>query len=298
MSDKYFVGSFEAPTNKQLNNILKKNKQLNCYIVLIESKDISFLDKKRLLQEFLLRKNADIQIISYDDFLNLIKNKTDYSIHKIKDLKSSFIHLSNKTKLDIPKEYINYILDNHLFSYKRLYEIEGENRYLHSVSVAKTAIYIGKSQISGKDLNRVFISSILHDIAKPINEKETFLLMEKYYPSIVNKVAKDAYHQFLGVYFARKLFFIKNSSILDAIKYHTTGKPNMSIIEKIVYSADKIEPRRGYDSNWMIEKCKKNINLGFTDVIRENMAFLRRNNVSLDELTSKMEQYYLRNDKN
>lgn len=59
-------------------------------------------------------------------------------------------------------------------------------------------------------------------------------------------------HQFAGAAIAYKEFNIRDSEILDAILYHTTGAPKMGKYDKIIYASDKIEPTRGYDSSEMI----------------------------------------------
>ena len=69
-------------------------------------------------------------------------------------------------------------------------------------------------------------------------------------------------------------FNIHNEDLLDAIKFHCTGKPNMNSIGKIVYSADKADPLRGYDSSKMINLLKSDYNEGFVYTLNENRIFL------------------------
>ena len=60
------------------------------------------------------------------------------------------------------------------------------------------------------------------------------------------KSQPDLTHSFLGAKIAETEYGITDSEILDAIAYHTTGRPDMSLLEKIVFIADYIEPNRDY----------------------------------------------------
>ena len=164
-----------------------------------------------------------------------------------------------------------------------------EERYKHTISVALTAVEIAKAnKINPK---KPFLAAMLHDIAKDTSIDVTKKLMLKCFKKHLND-EKVVYHQFIGTIFARKLFKIYNKDILNAIKYHTTGNKNMSVCAKIVYSADKIEPTRGYDSKYMIDACKNDVNEGFRLVLHENIVFLRSKNVKIGGLTQEAIDFY------
>ena len=89
-------------------------------------------------------------------------------------------------------------------------------------------------------------------------------------------------------------FNIKDEEILDAIKYHATGKQNMSKIGKIVYASDKIDPSRGYNSQDMINECLKDIDSGFNYVLSENIKYFKLKNMEYkNPLTIQCIKYYL-----
>ncbi|MBP5091112.1 MAG: HD domain-containing protein, partial [Bacilli bacterium] len=83
-----------------------------------------------------------------------------------------------------------------------------------------------------------------------------------------------SYHQYVGAYIVEKIFEIKDEAILDAIRYHATGKKHMSPLGKIIYAADKIDPTRGYNSRPLINACLKNYYVGFLTVLEANREFL------------------------
>jgi predicted HD superfamily hydrolase involved in NAD metabolism len=70
-------------------------------------------------------------------------------------------------------------------------------------------------------------------------------------------------HQFLGEYIAREELGVEDKDVLNAIKYHTTGRDNMSTLEKVVYVADLIEPSRKYEG---VNELRKVIDKDFESV--------------------------------
>ncbi|MGL4970057.1 MAG: bis(5'-nucleosyl)-tetraphosphatase (symmetrical) YqeK [Cetobacterium sp.] len=121
-----------------------------------------------------------------------------------------------------------------------------KKRYEHSIRVLETAITLG--EIYKVDLNKVAIASLLHDYAKEFKREDLINLSKEHFSNETKEYLSNVeiLHSYIGTYFASEKFNIKDPEILNAIKYHTTGRKNMSIIEKIVYLADAIEPKRDY----------------------------------------------------
>ena len=92
--------------------------------------------------------------------------------------------------------------------------------------------------------------SFLHDCGKYCDVNEQILLCRKHHIKLSDAELEvpALIHARLGAYFAEYEYGITDSEILDAITYHTTGRPAMTMIEKIVYLADYIEPGRKKDS--------------------------------------------------
>ena len=63
--------------------------------------------------------------------------------------------------------------------------------------------------------------------------------------------------------------------LLNAIKYHTTGRANMSVLEQLVYVSDKIEPTRKYDTTHLINACCNNFENGFIKVLEHNKDYVK-----------------------
>lgn len=123
----------------------------------------------------------------------------------------------------------------------------GPERYNHSLGVMETSIKLAK--VYGCDEGKARIAGFLHDCAK-IRDKRNLLKMACDFDIILDNVMKyniELIHGPLGAKIAEKVYHISDEEILSAIYYHTTGKENMSLLEKIVYIADYIEPNRNFN---------------------------------------------------
>ncbi|BDU50209.1 bis(5'-nucleosyl)-tetraphosphatase (symmetrical) YqeK [Haliovirga abyssi] len=126
---------------------------------------------------------------------------------------------------------------------KHLKNILSEKRYEHTIAVAETSVKLAK--IYGEDINKIEIAALLHDCAKNLKLSEMKRLIGR--ESELTKVEynlPEILHGFAGAIYARNIFKIEDKDILNAIKYHTIGRKNMTMIEKIIYIADVIEPGR------------------------------------------------------
>lgn len=136
-------------------------------------------------------------------------------------------------------------------------------RYEHSVGVMQTAQNL--AQRFGADVYKAKVAGILHDCAKNIDAARSYALCEMYKIEL-DDVVKKSYklvHQYLGAFLAREQFGIDDEQILSAIKCHTTAKPGMSTLDKIIYLADFTEPNRDKEPFDGLDElrrlCQKNL---------------------------------------
>ena len=117
-------------------------------------------------------------------------------------------------------------------------------RYWHTIGVANTCACLAMRY--GVDMERAFVAGLLHDCAKCYSDQELLKACENYSIDISpsENVSPYLLHAKLGAYLAEHEYSINDSGILDAITYHTTGRPDMTMLEKIIYIADYIEPNR------------------------------------------------------
>lgn len=123
-------------------------------------------------------------------------------------------------------------------------------RYEHTLCVAYTAASL--AMVHDVDPNKALVAGMLHDCAKCLSNKKLISICEKNdLPVSETELQNPAalLHAKVGSFLAKEKYEVEDEDILNAIRYHTTGRPNMSSLEKILYIADYIEPCRKHASN-------------------------------------------------
>lgn len=266
-----------------------------------ENIDLYFLLGTDQLDKFHLWKNAEeiassIRLLHYprpNCHFNL-ENFNKYHFETLKDVKmvdASSNEIRNLQDIDVCDSVLEYINDHNLYFLEKVKTYIDEKRFNHSKSVAMLAKKIA-SQNKIDQSNKYYIAGLLHDIGKNIPKSIISDIENKY--SKYMPIDKKLYHQFYSAYIAQHDFNINDESILDAIRFHATGKANMSSIGKAVYAADKVDPLRGYDSKEMICSLMNNLDEGFKFVLKENRAFLILNGKDIaNKLTLECFKFYL-----
>lgn len=135
-------------------------------------------------------------------------------------------------------------LEKYSFYTEKLKKALTPERYYHTLGVAYTAAAMAMRH--GTDPDRALLAGLLHDCAKcyPLEEKLE-LCREGGVELSETEISNPALiHAKLGAYIAERDYGVSDREILDSIKTHTTGTPNMSTLSKIIYLADLIEPSR------------------------------------------------------
>lgn len=156
-----------------------------------------------------------------------------------------------------------------------------ENLFLHCV---RTALYAVKlSAMAGVEYHEAFLGGLLHDAAK-------CRVPTKAYPSTAPQVV----HQYEGAEVARDEYGIINADILDAIRYHTTGKGEMTALGKVIFAADKLELGRHYpEAERLRERINEDFDEGFFELLRHNRDFLIEKGCVIDSLSEACYSKYI-----
>ncbi|HBI60770.1 MAG TPA: phosphodiesterase [Lachnospiraceae bacterium] len=127
---------------------------------------------------------------------------------------------------------------------EKVQRVVKKRRYQHILGVRFTAQAMAMR--FGEDIMKAGYAGVLHDCAKHLSDKEMLLTCRKrqIFCSEVEKRQPSLLHAKLGAVFAKEIYGITDEEILSAIRWHTTGKPGMTKLEKIVFIADFIEPGR------------------------------------------------------
>lgn len=139
-----------------------------------------------------------------------------------------------------------------------------ESRYNHTLGVCESAIELAKTYSC--DEYKAKIAALLHDCGKCLSSKEIIDIMkkEKYHMDEVEQSFPEIMHGRAGAHIAKEVMGINDEEILEAIRFHTTGKEDMNLLEKIIYLADYIEPYRSYPG---VEKLREKAFLNLDEAL-------------------------------
>lgn len=170
---------------------------------------------------------------------------------------------------------------------KKLEKYLDEDRFHHTLGVMYTSAALAMAH--GCNINAAQAAGLLHDCAKCIPNKKKLKLCESYKVPVSDFEKEHPFllHAKLGAYVAKDKYGVRDSEVLSAITWHTTGKPDMTLLEKIIYIADYIEPARNKAPN--LEKIR---NLAFQDldecmyeILKDTLAYLEENPKDIDSAT-------------
>lgn len=167
-------------------------------------------------------------------------------------------------------------------------------RYGHTLGVAKTAIEL--AELYNEDITKAEIAALAHDVAKNLDKDEMKIIINdnNINLSVDEESTKELWHAIVGPIVAKKVFHINDEDILGAIRWHTTGKENMSKLEKIIYLADLIEPTRKFDGVEEIrEICFQDLDEGMIKALTHTTVYLLQSGCMVDLNTIKARNYLL-----
>ncbi len=120
-----------------------------------------------------------------------------------------------------------------------------EKRYIHTVGVMDTAISLAEKY--GEDVKKAETAAILHDLAKYEDEEAMrTIIRENGLDARLLPWGSEILHGPIAAYRAEHELGIQDEDVLNAMRYHTTGRAGMSRLERIIYIADMIEPNRKF----------------------------------------------------
>lgn len=167
-------------------------------------------------------------------------------------------------------------------------------RFEHTLAVAYTATALAMRYNCNMD--SAYIAGLLHDCAKCMSDSKKISFCEKHKIPITEVERKNPslLHAKVGAFLAMEEYRIEDSDIINAISYHTTGRPGMSLLEKIIFVADYIEP--GRNKALHLNEIR---NLAFIDldkallkILEDTLLYLKDSNEEIDDCTQTTYDYY------
>jgi len=169
-----------------------------------------------------------------------------------------------------------------------------DSRYEHTLGVMYTCAALAMRY--GYDIGRAEMAGLLHDCAKRYGDSELIVKCQKHGIKLTEgeKKAPAVIHATYGAWMAEHKFGIQDPEILSAIRCHTTGKPWMGMLDKILYIADYIEPRRAKASNLgqMRHLAYQDLDQAMYEILACTLTYLKLKNTSIDPLTQQAYDFF------
>lgn len=171
-----------------------------------------------------------------------------------------------------------------------------ENRYSHTLGVVKTSKEL--AILNKEDANKAEIAALIHDVAKfiPFEEQIDILRSNGYELDEITLKSPQVLHGFVGAIIGKEKFGIEDEDILNAVKYHTLAKGNMTTLEKIVYIADYIEPNRDFPGVEELRKITKDdLDKGVLKGLENTILFVIKQGNLIHPLTVEARNFLILN---
>ena len=159
----------------------------------------------------------------------------------------------------VPPAVERYIYENALYAYEpfvrltaAMREVLKPHRFSHVIGVEMTAVQL--SENLGADGKKARLAALLHDCAKYLPIQEQANLARRDGSDLDPDVYAQILHAPAGAILARERYGVEDEEVLKAIRFHTTGSEDMSLLDEIIWAADLIEPGRDYPA---VDKHRK-----------------------------------------
>lgn len=177
---------------------------------------------------------------------------------------------------------------------KKLSKELDKKRFAHTMGVAYTAANLAMAH--GEELYDAYLAGLLHDNAKCISSDQKRKLCKKYH-IVLNEAEEknpDLLHAKLGAVLAKEIYGVEDNFIINAVRYHTTGRPGMTELEKIIYIADYMEPNRKMlpEMDKIRKAAFRDLNEAMILILQNTLQYLTDKKASIDQLTQETYDYY------
>ena len=167
-------------------------------------------------------------------------------------------------------------------------------RFIHTLSVAGTASSL--AMCYGADLEKAETAGLLHDCAKCMDVRKMQKVCEKAGLTVSSFEADSGslLHSKAGSVLKEEKYGITDPDMINAIRYHTTGRPGMSLLEKIIFVADYIEPGRFTAKNLPLIRrlAFSDIDEALMKILYDTLVYLNSTGLVVDPMTQKTYDYY------
>ncbi len=170
-----------------------------------------------------------------------------------------------------------------------------ESRYIHIIGVVETSENL--AEIYGADIHKARLSAYIHDAAKYIPKDKIISIITDngYEITEEDRDMPHLLHGLAGAIIGRNVMGIDDEEVFNAARYHTTGRENMSLLEKIIFIADFIEPSRDYPGvEYLRELTLKDLDKALIQAFDNTVKYVIEKGLMIHTDTIKSRNYLLK----
>ena len=290
-------GSFDPISFANIASIRKERTDLHlnklCFLIRNDVFDSyrhpSLQDKEERLREVF--KDREVLFVNDDHSLHPV-NHPECPYLRIDDGEDNLLIREGKAR-ETPFLVFQRILEKDFYFLSKRRKLRKSSRFSHSKEVAKTAYEIASH--ASLDVKKAFLAGLYHDLAKDLPYEEQLALVKEGSHPEFSSLPAFAIHQAASPELRKKTFSLDDGEIYDARLFHCTGKAERSERQKVIYSADKVEPTRKFKTEENRKTLMENLDSGFIHLLRANVEYFRRNSISYKDtpLSAQRYAYYL-----
>lgn len=167
-------------------------------------------------------------------------------------------------------------------------------RLVHSKNTALVALSLNRNLCPKIDEDKVLLAGLLHDVGKMYDKTELPNNIKNAIPK--DSIGTPVQHQFVSVEIVKNDFHISDEDVLNAIRFHTTGRENMSRFEKLIYVSDLISYERNFQGVESLRKAVYNdFEKGFITCLTYSRDYVVETGREVYPLTDKAISFYKEN---
>lgn len=161
-----------------------------------------------------------------------------------------------------------------------------DKRYQHTLNVKKEAVHLAR--LHGADEEKAALAALLHDAAKERSKEELLQILQDNAIIAPGAALRPApvWHGICAAILARTQWGVEDQEVLNAIACHTTGRPGMTKLDKILFLADMVSAERDYPTVGMLRRlAEQDLDAAVLEALGQNIEFVTQSGRPVDEMS-------------
>ena len=264
--------------------------------IILDNVTLAACGRESKQEDWWKTEQAKFNALFKKSFVYFAYNGAAVSSTKIRVLSGAGVDLTGLVAEDVAA----YMQEKGLYAIQnadRALGLEKEQRRAHSLRVAELAAK--RATKLGISEKKAIEAALFHDCAKNLSPNSEYLVGFNL-PTKWGEIPDEAKHQFAGAYVAEKRFGVTDEEVLNAVCYHTSGRPNMGELEKLIFLADMLEEERRYQG---VDELRalfwkgESLDECLEEALRQTLLFLKSKGGEIYPLTQQAYDYYAQKSK-